>query len=91
MLLAAKDQALGRRKFSALKITAAAESNVAFREKQRGSGEVVMMVVACAKISRNKKVCLREDWLALSVHESSPLCGKLMTSRMKCDGQTVWL
>ena len=71
-----------------------AESNVAFREKQRGSGEVVMMVVACAKTSRNKKVCLRESGLALRVQKSSPLCGKLMTSRMMCqehDGQTVWL
>ena len=53
-----------------------------------------MMVVASAKTSRNKKVCLRESGLALRVQKSSPLCGKLMTSRMMCqerDGQTVWL
>ena len=59
-----------------------AESNVALREKPRGSGEVVMMVVASAKTSRNKKVSLREDWLVLSVQKKSALCGKLMTSRM---------
>ena len=73
---------------------AAAESNVALREKQRGSGEVVMMLVVSAKTSTNKKVCLREDWLVLSVQKRSALCGKLMTSRMMCqegDEQTVWL
>ena len=62
-----------------IKISAAAESNVVFREKRRGSGEVVMMVVASAKTSRNKKVCLRESGLALRVQKSSPVCGKLMT------------
>ena len=77
-----------------IKIPVAGERNVALWERQRGSGEVVMMVVVSAKTSRNKKVCLRESGLALRVQKSSPLCGKLMTSRMMCqegDGQTVWL
>ena len=77
-----------------IKIPVAGERNFALREKQRVSREVVVMVIVCTKTSRNKKLCLRESGLALRVQMSSPLCGKLMTSRMMCqegDGQTVWL
>ena len=65
-----------------IKIPVAGERNFALREKQRDSGEVVMMVVVSAKTSRNKKVCLREGGLVLSVLKSSPLCAKSMTNRM---------
>ena len=77
-----------------IKKPVARERNFALREKQRDSGEVVVMVTVCTKTSRNQKLCLRESSLALRVQMSSPLCGKLMTSRMMCqegDGQTVWL
>ena len=77
-----------------IKKPVARERNFALREKQRDSGEVVVMVTVCTKTSRNQKLCLRESGLALRVQMSSPLCGKLMTSRMMCqegDGQTVWL
>ena len=56
-----------------IKIPVAGERNVALRERQRGSGEVVVMVVVCTKISRNKKLCLRESGLGLRVQKSSPL------------------
>ena len=77
-----------------IKMPVARERNFALTDKQRVSGEVVVMVTACTKTSRNQKLCLRESGLALRVQMSSPLCGKLMTSRMMCqegDGQTVWL
>ena len=52
-----------------IKMPVARERNFALREKQRGGGEVVVIVTACTKTSRNQKLCLRESGLALRAND----------------------
>ena len=54
-----------------IKMPVARERNFALREKQRGGGEVVVIVTACTKTSRNQKLCLRESGLALRANDQS--------------------
>ena len=52
-----------------IKMPVARERNFALRDKQRGGGEVAVIVIVCTKTIRNQKSCLRESGLVLRAND----------------------